>query len=48
MTSVQLRRKGENQDIKAILERSSPGEAKRLQAERAELLKDSINKETLK
>ncbi len=30
-----------------MLERSAHGEAKRLQAKRAELLKDSINKETL-
>ncbi len=47
MTSVQLKRKRENQEIEAILERSTPGEAKRLQAKRAELLKDSINMETL-
>ncbi len=47
MTSVQLKRKRENQKIETILERSSPWETKRLQAKRAELLKDSINKETL-
>ncbi len=47
MTSVQLKKKRENQKIEAILERSAPGEAKRLQAKRAELLKDSINRETL-
>ncbi len=47
MTSVQLKKKRKNQQIEAILERSAPGEAKRLQAKRAELLKDSINKKTL-
>ncbi len=47
MTSVQLKRKRKNQEIEAILECSSTREAKRLQAKRAELLKDSINKETL-
>ena len=47
MTSVQLKKKRENQEIKAILERSAPGEAKRLQAKRAELLKDFINRKTL-
>lgn len=47
MNSVQLKRKRENQEIETILERSAPGGAKRLEAKRAELLKDSINKETL-
>ncbi len=47
MTSVQLKRKSENQKIEAILERSAPGKAKCLQAKRAQVLKDSINKETL-
>ena len=47
MTSFELKRKRENQEIEAILERSAPGEAKRLKAKRVELLKDSINKETL-
>ncbi len=47
MTFVQLKRKRENQEIEAIFERSAPGETKRLQAKRAELLKDSINKENL-
>ncbi len=42
-----MKRKREKQKIEAILERSTLGEAKRLQANRAELLKDSINKETL-
>ncbi len=47
MTSVQLKGKRKNQEIEAILERSAPGEAKRLQAKKTELLKDSISKETL-
>ncbi len=47
MTSVQLKGQRKNQEIEAILERSAPGEATRLQAKRAELLKDFINKETL-
>ena len=47
MTSVPLRRKRENEEIEAMFERSSPGQAKRLQAKRDELLKDSINKEIL-
>ncbi len=33
--------------LKCRRKRSAPGEAKRLQAKRAELFKDSINKETL-
>ncbi len=46
MISVHLKRKRQNQGIEAILERSSPGAAKYLQAKRAEILKDSINKES--
>ena len=45
MNSVQLKRKRKNQGIEAIFERSAPGGANRLQANRAELLKDSINKD---
>ncbi len=47
MTSVKLKKKKENQEIEAIFERSALGETKCLQAKRVELLKDSINKETL-
>ena len=47
LTTVQLKGKRENQEIEAVLERAAPGEALRLEARMVELLKDSINKETL-
>ncbi len=46
MTSVQLWRK-KNQEIEKIFERSALEEAKCLEANRAELLKDFINKDIL-
>lgn len=47
MTTLQMKRRRENQEKATILERSAPREAKRLEAKRAELQKDSIDKETL-
>lgn len=44
---MQLKRKRENQEIETMFERVAPGEAKRLEARKMELLKNSINKETL-
>lgn len=44
---MHLKRKRENQEIETIFERVAPGEAKRLEAKKMELLKDSINKEML-
>lgn len=47
MTSVQLKRKKENQGIIKIFECSASRETKRLKAKKAELLKDFIDKKTL-
>ena len=48
MTFVELKRKTENQKIEKIFEHSLLGEAKRLEARKAVLLKNSVNKKTLK
>ena len=47
LTTLQLKRKRENQEIDVVMERYAPNEVKRWKAKRAELLKDSINKDTL-
>lgn len=44
---MQLKRKTENQEIETMFERVAPGEAKRLEARKMELFKNSINKEML-
>lgn len=47
VSTIQLRGKKENQEIDVVMERSASKEAKRSEAKREELLKNSVDKDTL-
>ena len=47
LTTLKLKRKRENHEIDVVMERYAPNGVKRWEAKQAELLKNSINKDTL-